>query len=53
MKQIAAWMDRVVSNPTDETAAKVAGEVRELTAEVPRAGHLGLAAARSKRRGRP
>ncbi len=38
MKQIAAWMDRVVSDPTDETAAKVLGEVRELTRRFPAPG---------------
>ena len=38
MKQIAAWMDRVVAEPTDETAAKVLGEVRELTRRFPAPG---------------
>jgi glycine hydroxymethyltransferase len=38
MKQIAAWMDRVVGDPTDETAAKVLGEVRELTRRFPAPG---------------
>ncbi|HVY40291.1 MAG TPA: serine hydroxymethyltransferase [Polyangia bacterium] len=38
MKQIAAWMDRVVSDPTDETAAKVLGEVHELTRKFPAPG---------------
>jgi glycine hydroxymethyltransferase len=38
MKQIAAWMDRVVSDPSDETAAKVLGEVRELTRRFPAPG---------------
>jgi glycine hydroxymethyltransferase len=38
MKQIAAWMDRVVSDPSDETAAKVLGEVRELTRKFPAPG---------------
>jgi glycine hydroxymethyltransferase len=31
MKQIAAWMDRVIGAPTDEVAEKVFGEVREVT----------------------
>jgi len=38
MKQIAAWMDRVVADPTDETAAKVLGEVHELTRRFPAPG---------------
>jgi glycine hydroxymethyltransferase len=38
MKQIAAWMDRVISNPTDETAAQVLGEVREMTRKFPAPG---------------
>jgi glycine hydroxymethyltransferase len=38
MKQIAAWMDRVVGDPSDETAAKVLGEVRELTRRFPAPG---------------
>jgi glycine hydroxymethyltransferase len=38
MKQIAAWMDRVVTDPTDETAAQVLGEVRELTRRFPAPG---------------
>jgi glycine hydroxymethyltransferase len=38
MRQIALWMDRVVSCPTDETAAKVLSEVRELTAKFPAPG---------------
>jgi glycine hydroxymethyltransferase len=38
MKQIAAWMDRVVGDPTDETAAKVLGEVHELTRKFPAPG---------------
>ena len=38
MKQIAIWMDRVVSNPTDETAAQVLGEVREMTRKFPAPG---------------
>src|SRR5882672_1556174 len=31
MRQIAAWMDRVIANPTDENAAKVRSEVLEVT----------------------
>jgi glycine hydroxymethyltransferase len=38
MKQIATWMDRVIGSPTDETAEKVFGEVRELTARFPAPG---------------
>ncbi|MGB8295018.1 MAG: serine hydroxymethyltransferase [Polyangia bacterium] len=38
MKQIAAWMDRVISNPSDENAAKVEAEVRELTKRFPAPG---------------
>ncbi len=38
MKQIAAWMDRVISDPTDETAAQVLGQVRELTRKFPAPG---------------
>jgi glycine hydroxymethyltransferase len=38
MKQIAAWIDRVVSDPTDETAAKVLGEVHDLTRKFPAPG---------------
>jgi glycine hydroxymethyltransferase len=38
MKQIAAWMDRVISNPNDENAAQVAAEVRELTSRFPAPG---------------
>jgi glycine/serine hydroxymethyltransferase len=38
MKQIAAWMDRVISNPSDENAARVAVEVRELTSRFPAPG---------------
>jgi glycine hydroxymethyltransferase len=38
MKLIASWMDRVVSSPTDETSAKVLGEVRELTKKFPAPG---------------
>ena len=38
MKQIAAWMDRVISDPSDDTAEKVRGEVRELTKKFPAPG---------------
>jgi len=41
MKQIAAWMDQVVSAPTDASLhAKIAGEVRELCAKFPAPGIL-------------
>ena len=38
MRQIAAWIDRVISGPTDDTAQKVRGEVRELTKKFPAPG---------------
>jgi len=38
MKQIATWMDRVMANPSDENAAVVAAEVRELTSRFPAPG---------------
>ena len=38
MKQIVAWMDRVMSDPSDENAARVAIEVRELTGRFPAPG---------------
>jgi glycine hydroxymethyltransferase len=38
MKQIAAWMDRVVGNPDEATATAVLGEVRELTRKFPAPG---------------
>ena len=38
MQQIASWIDRVIANPTDENAAKVFAEVRELTAKFPAPG---------------
>jgi glycine hydroxymethyltransferase len=38
MKQIAAWMDRVVGSPDEATATAVAGEVRELTRKFPAPG---------------
>jgi glycine hydroxymethyltransferase len=41
MKQIAAWMDRVISAPGDAALqAQVAGEVRELCAKFPAPGLL-------------
>jgi glycine hydroxymethyltransferase len=38
MKQIATWMDRMMSDPSDENAARVAVEVRELTGRYPAPG---------------
>ena len=38
MGQIAAWMDRVITSPTDDVAEKVFGEVRELTRKFPAPG---------------
>jgi glycine hydroxymethyltransferase len=38
MRQIAAWMDRVISAPTDDLAEKVFGEVREMTRKFPAPG---------------
>ncbi len=38
MRQIAAWMDRVIANPSDENAAQVRGEVLELTRKFPAPG---------------
>ena len=38
MRQIAAWIDRVITNPTDENATKVRGEVLELTRKFPAPG---------------
>ena len=38
MKQIVAWMDRVMSNPNDDNAAHIAVEVRELTNRFPAPG---------------
>jgi glycine hydroxymethyltransferase len=38
MKQIAAWMDRVISNPSDDNAATIEAEVRELTKRFPAPG---------------
>jgi glycine hydroxymethyltransferase len=40
MKQIAAWIDRVVGKPDDETAAKVSAEVLEVTRRFPAPGIL-------------
>jgi len=40
MKQIAAWIDRVVSKPDDETAAEVFAEVLGLTRSFPTPGIL-------------
>jgi glycine hydroxymethyltransferase len=41
MKQIAAWMERVVAAPMDASVQeKVAGEVRELCAKFPAPGIL-------------
>ena len=42
MKQIAAWMDRVISNPDDDDARRRSlGEVRELTRKFPAPGISG------------
>jgi glycine hydroxymethyltransferase len=38
MRQIAAWMDRVITDPSDENAGKVLAEVRELTRKFPAPG---------------
>ncbi len=38
MRQIAAWMDRIITNPTDENATKVRSEVLELTRKFPAPG---------------
>jgi glycine hydroxymethyltransferase len=41
MRQIAAWMDAVVTAPTDDTLhARIAGEIRELCARFPAPGLL-------------
>jgi len=41
MRQIAAWMDQVVTAPTDTALqAKIAGEIRELCAKFPAPGIL-------------
>jgi len=41
MKQIAAWIDRVVGSPDEKTSAAVLGEVRELTGKFPAPGISG------------
>jgi glycine hydroxymethyltransferase len=38
MKLIAAWMDRVISNPSDDNADKVRAEVKALCAKFPAPG---------------
>ena len=38
MAHIAAWMDRVVTSPSDDVAEKVFGEVREMTRKFPAPG---------------
>ncbi len=38
MRQIGAWMDRVISKPTEETADQVFAEVREVTGRFPAPG---------------
>jgi glycine/serine hydroxymethyltransferase len=39
MKLIASWMDKVISNPTDEAVAdKVRAEVKDLCAKFPAPG---------------
>ncbi|HEX4406642.1 MAG TPA: serine hydroxymethyltransferase [Polyangia bacterium] len=38
MKQIAAWMDQVISNPTEDNADKIRPQVRELCAKFPAPG---------------
>ncbi len=40
MKLIASWMDKVISNPTDENADAVRGQVKELCAKFPAPGIL-------------
>jgi glycine hydroxymethyltransferase len=37
-RQVAVWMDRVITQPTDENAERVLGEVRELTRKFPAPG---------------
>jgi len=37
-RQVGVWMDRVISNPTDETCAAVFAEVKELTRKFPAPG---------------
>src|SRR5205085_914118 len=41
MKQIAAWIDRVVGSPDEKTSAAVLNEVRELTGKFPAPGISG------------
>jgi glycine hydroxymethyltransferase len=38
MKQIVAWMDRVITDPRDATCDQVAAEVKDLTARFPAPG---------------
>jgi glycine hydroxymethyltransferase len=38
MKQIVAWMDRVIGNPSDDNAERVLAEVRDLTSRFPAPG---------------
>ena len=38
MRQIGAWMDRVITSPTEETADKVLAEVREVCSRFPAPG---------------
>jgi glycine/serine hydroxymethyltransferase len=38
MRQIADWMDRVITSPSDDIAEKVFGEVRETTRKFPAPG---------------
>lgn len=37
-RQIAAWIDRIVTQPTDETAARVLAEILEMTKKFPAPG---------------
>jgi glycine hydroxymethyltransferase len=37
-KQIAVWMDKVISNPSDDNAERVLAEVREMTGKFPAPG---------------
>jgi glycine/serine hydroxymethyltransferase len=38
MRQIAGWMDRVISDPQDDTADTVDAEGKELTSRFPAPG---------------
>jgi glycine/serine hydroxymethyltransferase len=38
MKLVGAWMDSVITNPSDENADKVRAEVRALCAKFPAPG---------------